>query len=209
MEGKQYLKLLPGETALAGLILPAISTITFYKGSMFPLEDFKARISKIVKLNPWLSGKLVKVKKETFLELPNEPFDVDNYFSILETTDIESSMSYFDMYSSVSKLKGIHVETGSTCRSKKLPLFKITILSNIKFQEFGLVVSLSHVIADGSTFYKVYSMLDVKSEPIALEFERFFGFAEEFDKVLPDCGNDSMPPSFGYPFRWVYTITLL
>lgn len=47
---------------------------------------------------------------------------------------------------------------GYNCVNKDVSLFKVTILENKDL--IGMVFSMSHVLADGYTFYKIYKMLD-------------------------------------------------
>eukprot|EP00929_Paragymnodinium_shiwhaense_P035124 TRINITY_DN19012_c0_g1_i1.p1 TRINITY_DN19012_c0_g1~~TRINITY_DN19012_c0_g1_i1.p1 ORF type:complete len:302 (-),score=45.49 TRINITY_DN19012_c0_g1_i1:350-1255(-) len=62
------------------------------------------------------------------------------------------------------------------------PLFQVSLLTECALEDapkrFALVVTVTHVIADGHTFYALYKMLDQRSEPISLNATR----AEDIDE---------------------------
>ena len=47
---------------------------------------------------------------------------------------------------------------------KNEPLFKVVIFNDRKSNKSSLLFSLSHIISDGYTFYKMYAMVDEKVE---------------------------------------------
>ena len=72
------------------------------------------------------------------------------------------------------------MKKGKDCVNKSEPLFRVVIGEiNNNPNRFFLLFSLSHVLGDGHTFYKLYSMLSTECEPQPLEAERNYSKAEE------------------------------
>jgi hypothetical protein len=89
------------------------------------------------------------------------------------------------------QLKDLVVKRGSLCVDKDEDLFKV-IVANIAEDKFALIVSMSHVIADGFTFYEVYKMLSA-SEPVRpLIVERVYTGRKEMGQVIRG-GDDTLP----------------
>jgi len=66
-------------------------------------------------------------------------------------------------------------------------LFKVTLIDIKPNEEFAIVMSLSHTIADGHTFYNIYSMLDCSASVRALNCVRQFKFGEQLSEA---CGKE-------------------
>lgn len=63
------------------------------------------------------------------------------------------------------------VKKGKKCVNKNESLFHV-VVGPISSDHYFICVSLSHVIADGYTFYKLYAMLSEDCRPAALEVLR-------------------------------------
>ena len=76
----------------------------------------------------------------------------------------------------LQKIEHFNVKKGLYCLNKNEVLFKVNIIK-IGNNKFAIMVSISHILADGYTFYTIYNMLSMDSEPRALEAERFHDFS--------------------------------
>ncbi|CAE7529926.1 unnamed protein product [Symbiodinium sp. CCMP2456] len=77
------------------------------------------------------------------------------------------------------------VPSGVEClRNSSHPLLKVTICSSSS-DHFALLVSLSHIIADGYTYYRIFHMLTRKLTPVlSLRPERKLAFHQERLRAL-------------------------
>lgn len=160
--------------------LEAISTITFFRGDC-NLQQLRGRVRKILILNPWLQGRLIRHNEKIHLLYSNEPI-YDNFFVVRQENWFNLEMPYNNIVSITSALV---VKPGNLCVGTLEPLFKVTAVCTGE-KTFALIVSLSHVIADGHTFYKLYGMLSHNSIPIALEVNRFHEFRTSVHKLMGD-----------------------
>lgn len=174
------------------MFAPSTNSITFFSGSLAE-ESLRLRIGEIIQSNPWLEARLVKsdVFDEVVAQYPTELTNVRNTcFQSKYKSDLSKSMPYHQLVAEVSEAL---VPIGVTCTGKDIPLWRVTLYT-INDCEYAIVVSLSHVLGDGHTFYALYSMLS-KDQPItALTCERFSSFGE----CLVEC--------VGQPLQdWIYS----
>ena len=69
------------------LYVQSISTITFYEGCC-PNNYIIEKINKIIILNPWLNGKLIKLDNEIFLEYNNENNNINRIYNYIEDDEL-------------------------------------------------------------------------------------------------------------------------
>lgn len=165
----------------------SINTITFYSGKLSK-EKIRLKLNAIIAANPWLLTRLVNSKEfGDVCALYPEQFDPlsDSHscFQTLIDDSISPSVPYEDL---LLKLKVAIVPQGIECLDKDFDQFKVTLIEIKPDQEYALVVSMSHTIADGHTFYQVYSMLDKGVSVAALEFRRRQDFIDVFRDI---CGQ--------------------
>jgi hypothetical protein len=167
----------------------SITTITFYEGDFTTNSQFKGQILKIMQANPWLGGRLVKTilpgkkGKEVALKY-SKTFDTTTfpgYFQELYFS--EDTINEKSTANDIIRVIGSRFcESGKSCTNKDELLFKVTVVkifnekkahpgSEPKVIKSGLLYSLSHVIADGFTFYRLYQMFDGKQpvEPLIVQ----------------------------------------
>jgi hypothetical protein len=87
------------------------------------------------------------------------------------------------------------VKEGGKVVGKNEPLFRVTMI-RISSSKFALFFSLSHVIADGHTYYSLYSMLCATMKPRALIVQRKLDFSQRLEVVMK--GNDT--------YSWFFSI---
>ncbi len=157
---------------------PSISTITFYKG-IPPLGYLKEKVAEILQHNPWLSCDTISCSGKANgdgdgiagveMVFDAQSIHIDEYFKITKDSSINMNMSVDDI--SIATIK-YQVKNGTdTLNKKNEPHFLVTVII-IDESHFGLIVSLSHVIGDGATFYKLYAMLDRNTDVRKLDAVR-------------------------------------
>ena len=152
------------------LDLDSITTATVYQGSP-PIAQLKSRVNAIAELNPWIVGRLVRKKKKLVLRYPlGKVCDID-----LVVTDEYKTNSYNPVRDN-PKFEKYFIEKGSACINNDKSLFRI-ILAVLNPHQFVMFVSLSHAVADGSTYYSIYNMLCANALPRSLIVERDESFS--------------------------------
>lgn len=192
------LSLLPVESSDFVLGCSGISTVTFYKikdghDTLDAAESFlSSRIERILTLNPWLCGKLVSASQHKQLYLVYHPdvqqIDISNHWrvesQINNASRIDETLDYSSLCSALSAKYTLRKGALSINQTDE-PLFRVTMIKTSN-DRFALVVSLSHVIGDGATYYEIMSMLDERSQPRALTAIRkdALQFVTEANKIM-------------------------
>ena len=175
---ERTIKLLPSEYSTFALMLPSVSTFTFYSGKA-PLLFLRRRVDEIVRKNPWLEGRLVKANGVVTIAYPEIP--LCKSFSVVEDQNLREDMKYEDL---CSVLHQHAVKKGSVCLNKDdKALFKV-IAVVISPTKFGIFASLSHILGDGFTFYELYGMIGENSKLTAMVGERIDSFPEQLELVI-------------------------
>lgn len=175
----ETIELLMGERD--GLIhAPSVNTITFYHGKL-DVDMVKEKTIQIIRSNMWLCSRLVTSKSRGLVAIyPKEiPDDLSQgYFSFVK----DSSISANDDYEKLSSLAEKYtIKKGSSCIDKDERLFSVTVLEIIPNQSYALIVSLSHTIGDGFTFYSLYGMLCPSREVVSMSCVRNHQFVQTVD----------------------------
>lgn len=167
-EAIKEIDLLPNECAMDFLDFDAITTATIYTGSP-PIDTLKARVNEIATLNPWLTGRLLKKKTSqvTVQYRTGSTPEVD--FLVLD--DLNFSAPAYNPVQHNPEFEHYFVKKGTACLNKNEPLFRV-IVAILNTDQFVLFVSLSHAVADGSTYYRIYNMLSTQASPVAMIMER-------------------------------------
>jgi hypothetical protein len=162
--------------------LSSVSTITYYKGTIS--KDFlKERVEKILEMNPWLRARLVKENGKAVAvhtRSPSASF-INDHLTFIEDAALDTAMTYSDLRTHVIKYT---IPRGKKCVDGKTPLFRVTLADVKQGKKCALIVSMSHVLSDGHTFYSIYSMLGTKGEVAALNPFRYFHFDVLKDQLL-------------------------
>lgn len=179
MQNDIVLDLLTIETSSV-LYVPSITTITFFDG-FYPLEYIHERLTMILKLNPWLTGKLIK-KNDKIKLLYNESkvYDINKYF-FKRNDMISYPIENMDEYNHLmDKINYLFVKPGYKCIETDESLFKCIIIHNDLTNKFAFLLSLSHIIGDGYTYYKLYNMFSSQFTPFPMTVKRYL----EFDQII-------------------------
>lgn len=166
---------------------PTVPRITFYDGQP-PMEFIRERVTEICEKNPWLQGKLLRSEGRVMLRYPKRAGDIDRYLRVISLPDLRFESSFEDY---VKAFKDLSPKRGTMCVDKDEDLFRVIVV-NISENRFAVVVAMSHVYSDGSTFYQINNMLS-STEPVrALIAERIYSSRADTDKVMRG-GDDTLP----------------
>ena len=178
--------LLESEQALIYFdVLPGISSVTFFEGKP-PIDYLKNRTKKIVHANPWLCAKPSKVGGTKHLVYP-DPQDKDDLPELFQSFDandenknefekIDPSQPYDEICKAAVPLT---IKKGSDVTEDDKGSFLVSVVNHPSKNIFALVVSLSHVVGDGHTFYALHNMLSNSSKVEALNPVREPSFPEK------------------------------
>lgn len=177
---------------------PAVSTTTFFRGTA-PVKALQKRIEAVIKANPWLAGEYRK-DPETgdfpSLWVPQD-FDASHYFEIINDADVKFGISYSKLE---KRLKPLLVNRGKPGRAKApAPLFKVIVIQG-RDDNFSITVSLCHTLADGHTFYNIYSMLGEGAEIKGMVAQRIDAREQIFDSMGRERLDWFMSPQSMIPF---------
>ena len=157
-EGEQLLKLMPLEQTSLILGIPSISTVTFFEGRA-DVAAIKQRVRAILAANPWLSGRLV-LQQDLYCCYHSTAAAQDDALGSCFTFSENAAVRSDTPYNKLIKLLGaLLVKKGQACVDRDEPLFRVHLIVGEEGKEYALVVSLSHIIGDGSTFYALYGMM--------------------------------------------------
>lgn len=181
--------------------LASVSAVTWFSGDSLKTEAFlRKRVARIVELNPWLTGRLVTSKNEKndlfsrfftrrlrmqLLYDPNNGAAVD-CFSVCDDPSIDEEIPYqqnhvcFAPYTVPNGKETVDVLPSPS-------LYRVTLV-RISETRFAVIDSISHMIADGHTFYKLHGMLSTSNQPAALVVERCKFYKQLKDRAI--SGDD-------------------
>lgn len=208
----------PEETGL--LMMPSslltILTATFFKGKI-PTEDLKRRVTEIVQANPWLGCRLMKLKNEAKKKKPAMVWDAqpspetilaDHYkeYSVADIQGDNKDLSAIDVnqpYEALCKAvfkSAAKINCGGACVGKNEPQFRVTVVPSADGERFTMLVSLSHIIADGYTYYEIFNLLSLKAPMKVLNPIRKPGFGKAL-KAAVGTAEYAFPGTAGYLFN--------
>lgn len=156
------------------------TTVSFYR-SKIGVCDFKniiirQRIVDILLSNPWLSGRLIKSDtiKTPCIIYPTESAEIELRSSSIVSTFVDDSLFQPNLsYNALSaKLHRFRVPPGMECCDNDQTLFHVVLIESNNQEQFALFASLSHILGDAFSFYRIISMLDVSNPIESLSLER-------------------------------------
>ncbi|KDO19490.1 hypothetical protein SPRG_15296 [Saprolegnia parasitica CBS 223.65] len=167
--GDAYITLMSNE-AKHLLSVPPIQTATLYERVDVPA--LKARTAAIVAQNPWLLGRLAYGPANTLeLQYETSPSNVSEAFvevhCPLPADAPEEQVAAWLAHAAT-------VGNGHACLSSTRGQVFQVVAAHLTNGSMAIVVALCHVIGDGSTYYRLYKMLDVHEAPAALTPVRAF-----------------------------------
>jgi hypothetical protein len=185
-------ELLPLEKKLAPL-LPGVTTVTFLHaeaGADAAGVDswLRARVASVVAANPWLTSFIGKQSGELSLCYATGGKPDVSYFEAVADDELREDMSLEELLERLAPYSVGKVRIGDP----RDQLFRVTLVA-MRGGSRALVVSMSHILGDGATFYGVYKQLSPANEVCALVAKRETGFAarsDGFSSMVDEAGKE-------------------
>jgi len=181
--------------ATSYMYIDGITTVTFFDGPI-PLEQLKERLVKVVQASPWLVGKLVETdgKKGVQMAFDASPTAEHVLSTIFHDVSLKgiSVMPFEELLERVKDTEAHISADGFTLLNDGLPYTRVTVAQKEDATSWALVFSVSHVIADGYTYYKALQMLSMKEEITTLNPERRHSFVPELKEAVGEEVYDTV-----------------
>jgi hypothetical protein len=178
------------------MMMPAVTTVTTYKAKRIPETFLKKKLADLIRKNPWLCARIIKNSTDGLhIAYPGNIEGAEavsklikEHMQVVVDFELPEHLSYDELIKLVEHLQ---VKKGSDCVNKPYAsLFRVTLLKVLGRDEVALVVSLSHVLADGFTYYKILSMLDNRTPITAMEVTRHPNCDAEVAKLVGQAAVD-------------------
>ena len=82
-----------------------------------------------------------------------------------------------------SKIQHLNIKNGNDCLNKEELLFRVSLIDTGK-NTFAIILSISHILADGFTFYTIYKMLSDDQPALILNAEREHEYENRRIKIM-------------------------
>lgn len=179
------------------MMTPAVTTVDFYEGADVDAAAAHLRLATAaaVEANPWLLGTLARRRDRVWLRAACTEARARGDAVFAEAEDpaaqADSDASYEDVARSLARFAV--PRSGACVDAVPAPLlFRVTLVrASGSAGRFAVVVSLSHVVGDGSTFYALRAMLGLGAGARPLNAQRHLGFSAGLRSLLGG-GNDTL-----------------
>ena len=81
------------------------------------------------------------------------------------------------------KIQHLNIKNGNDCLNKDELLFRVNLIDTGK-NRFAIILSVSHILADGFTYYTIYKMLSDDQPAFVLDAERQQDFENRRIKIM-------------------------
>ncbi|OQR89976.1 hypothetical protein THRCLA_09487 [Thraustotheca clavata] len=202
--GDSVIQLMSHEAKPIGVFSsPPIQTVTIFSSAN--IDQVALRTAEIVKLNPWLLGRLIRGPNKTLeLHYFKDSISGHNAFTHIHAPlPLTSSWNEITDYLATISL----VTTGQKCADQATQYLFQVILVDLPDGKIALCVALNHTIGDGHTFIELYKMLDYRNCPKSLNPTRPFINSKEVFSTCSPYGDKALNSSF-VKIRVLYHIWL-
>lgn len=185
--------LLPSESELHRFDA-TITLATIFVGEA-PVNYMAKRTNEILTKNPWLASRLTSCNaNDVSLSVPSD----DSLLSVLNVQKIDDICDGSNIGSLIQEiytpplkpsLAKLFSKQGFKCVNNDVPLFKVSLCISDD-NTFLLLLSMSHVLGDGATLYRIYQMLSQAEEVVSLYPERVMehqDFLHESSYIAGSC----------------------
>ena len=169
-----------------------MTRVNFYEGQP-PLDYIESRLAELFHANPWLQSRLLSDNGNLALRHPKSPRDPAAFFRLVRIPGLRFDAAAPAIAEAV---KDLGVKRGRLCVDKEEDLFRLSVV-NISEDRFALVLSLSHVFADGYTFYAIHKMLSCDEPVWPMIVERVHTLQRDLNEAVG--GRYDVPPWFLSP----------
>ncbi len=170
--------LLNVESGCIARMLASINTITFFAGDLdIVAPQIRSRFQEIIQANLWLTGHLTLINGSDRITLVhNERVVTEDVFATLfvldpTTISVHVDLSYAYLIKAVSSA---FVPKTTSLLKQRAPIIKLTLCkdSRAPHDRFGLILSLSHTVGDGHTYYQLLNMISAVAQVKTLQVTR-------------------------------------
>lgn len=177
-----------------GHVLPPITTACIYRGACGDavVQDLARRVAAVIRANPWLDGRLAPTPsgEEALYAPAAEGVDANSHVTVVDEPRLHLRIQ---TYAELNELLAPHALDGGRLGLSRGSLFEAVLLRGAQGRGaggegeacFALVLTMSHLLADGHTFYRIYRMLAGTAPVTALDPTR-----REPGRALPGAERD-------------------
>ena len=205
-----YLAVTDLEHQLASLGTAPIATLTWIEGDPSSVAGLlQDRVAAIVQANPWLRGKLVKRSGRVHIWVPNdkdnnelEKKQLDDHIFVScpgKDSPIHHEMSPVEL-SQMVQSKGTRQGLVLTMGKDFSQIFwKVSVVPSQRSptRRFAILVSMSHIIGDGHTFYSLHNMVLGHSPVTYLDANRLVETQKIQEEAMGGAAEASVMFSWG------------
>jgi hypothetical protein len=203
-----------------------VSTLTWFQGDYtVAAAKLQTRLVELIRANPWLTGRIIRRRGTNYLAyssaLDSQNNDTGTTTALMESavqalfTIVSPAKSPLSRDTPTVQASAIARHAGYTCRPKwNQPVYLVSVVPcrTCPTKKFALIVSMSHIVGDGHTFYSLYNYLvatndDTKdndekesNSPFTddyslpqLQVERIATSLQQIDQVIRDHQAKSNP----------------
>jgi hypothetical protein len=184
------------------------------------------RVDEIVSLNPWLCGQIVRDAGGTRVVFPllqtegqgegvtetgsnARSYDTGcstnkrrRYFDVVEDYCLGPHLSYEQIR---DRVKFFSVKEGFQCLLPGELMFRVVVILTGP-DSLAIVCSISHVVADGHTFYELYGMLSHRTQARQLVAKRNMLFKPLYEAVTDGDDTTRWLFSLGATLKMLFTL---
>lgn len=204
-DNEVVVQLLPLESSWLLMEEDGIASVTFYRGSIDEAtRRIRLRARALVDVNPWLVGRLVRKRgdKKVKLVYPKLPVSDDRFEQLFHPDPGSIRMGSDMQYELLCKeAESAIVSKGHKLLNKPDVVTRITLVENRDDPEpgFALILSISHIPADGYTYYQILNALMSDDAVQPLDPMRNLAAATKIAKVV---GKKEYDYIFSFPFAF-------
>lgn len=165
-------------------------------------DALKDRVERMVASNPWLTGRFVKRNGTTEIGYNAEPADeeIDELIRVVDDPELGKygTEGGVPSYSRLMDMVGPHLVRAGLDELNPQVLWKLVIV-----KPSVLIVSMTHGLGDGSSYYTIFQMLISGKNIRSLPVERFFGLREAKIKVFGSPEEANLGSNWGVILAFV------
>ena len=148
---------------------PGIATVTFCNGNpQRCIDALRPKVRAVLDANPLIAGTFNSHKS---LVHPTTGSDllVDELLSVQRNVAVNRNSLYADLVKATGNNPLLTVQNGDKTLKAGTRVTKMVVVENESSPEFALIFSMSHVVADGHDYYKIFNMIAGSSPIEALD----------------------------------------
>ena len=150
-----------------------VSAVTFFEGKP-PAEFLEGRVAEIVRANPWLAARHVKIKGKHAFTFDDGTAVYPECFAVAGAdAGLHRGLTFRQTLATLDALakeKGLGLLPAQGAQPPGSPQFRVTLVpdSEAPNERFALVTTMSHILGDGHTFYAIHNQLSKRAKPAPL-----------------------------------------